>query len=217
MSSRILVGSFVIGAIYTNFYYLHREDSKECIVFDPADLGDQIYEELTGKQGLSIQAILLTHAHFDHIGGVAALKERCRANVYASELEKRLCASSELNHSALHGRPCTVKPDVWLRDGEELTLAGITLRVLSTPGHTEGSCCYYIEDAGEGAHPILISGDTLFAQSYGRTDLPTGSESAIQRSIRDKLLVLPDDTDVYPGHEQTTTIAFEKKYNPLAY
>ena len=95
-------------------------------------------------------------------------------------------------------------------DGQEITLAGITLQVISTPGHTVGGCCYYVKEAG-----ILISGDTLFAESVGRTDFPTGSMGTLVRSIKDKLFVLPDETRVYPGHGDSTTIGHEKEYNPF--
>ena len=164
----IKVNCFVVGMVQTNFYYLHREDSKEAIVFDPADLGDRLYEEME-KQGLKIKAIFLTHAHFDHIMGLEALKERSGAPVYACIHEKRLCESARLNQSQMIGRPCTVEPDFYLEDNQEVTVADITMKVLFTPGHTEGSCAYYIEDGN-----ILISGDTLFQGSVGRSDLPTG-------------------------------------------
>ena len=206
---QIIVGSYVIGTIGTNFYYLHREGRSECIVFDPADYGDKIYEALT-DQGLAVKAIFLTHAHFDHIWGCEALKERCGAPVYISEEEKTLCEDTYKNCSSIYGRACKVKPDFWLRDGETVTAAGITLKMLSTPGHTEGSCCYYVEEAG-----VLICGDTLFEGSVGRTDLPTGSMSDLVRSVRNKLFVLPEETVCYPGHGGVTSIRYEKQYNPF--
>ena len=126
--------------------------------------------------------------------------------------------------------PVTVKPDVLLRDGEEFTLAGFTWKTIATPGHTSGSACYYVEaedvlvsgdtlfytgSTYEGLG-VLLAGDTLFADSYGRTDLPTGSAMELARSIHRRLFVLPDDTMVYPGHGEPTTIAYEKAYNPIA-
>ena len=207
---KIVVGCYVVGMVQTNFYYIHREESKETVVFDPGDFGKELYDELT-KQGLEIKAIFLTHGHFDHIQGVEALREASGAPVYASEEEREFLLDPELNHSALYGRPCTVTADHYLRDGEEVTVAGITLRMLSTPGHTIGSCCYYIDD-GENAH-YLFSGDTLFLESVGRTDLPTGSMSALVQSIRSKLFVLPDDTQVFTGHGGFTSIGYEKEHN----
>ena len=207
---KIRIGCYVVGMVQTNFYFLHLEGEKETIVFDPADYGKEIYDELT-RQGLEIKAIFLTHGHFDHIMGVKALKEACGAPVYASALEKDLLTDPYLNTSAQYGRSCVIEPDHWLIDGETVTAAGITLRMISTPGHTEGSCCYYIEETG--GDPILLSGDTLFENSVGRTDLPTGDMHDIVESIRTKLYKLPDNTQVYTGHGGSTTIEHEKKYN----
>ena len=204
MMSKILIGGYTVGMVQTNCYYLHLENKPETIVFDPGDLGAEIYDALTA-QGLTVKAIFLTHAHYDHILGVAALREKSGAPVYASAAEKRLCSDPSFNLS----RGCTVTPDAWLSDGQILDSAGIKVRMIDTPGHTEGSCCYYID----GAQHILISGDTLFEQSVGRTDLPTGSMSALVRSVKEKLFVLPDDTEVYPGHGGATTIGFEKENN----
>ena len=203
----IKVNCFVVGMVQTNFYYLHRENSTETIVFDPADLGDRLYEELE-KLGLEVKAIFLTHAHFDHIFGVEALKARTGAPVYTCIHEKNLCESPRLNQSQMTGRPCTVSPDFYLQDNEEVTIADITMKTIFTPGHTEGSCAYYIEDGH-----ILISGDTLFQGSIGRSDMPTGDGETLLESIRTRLYVLPDDTVVFSGHGDTTTIGYEKKHN----
>ena len=173
------------------------------MVIDPAADGERIFEVLTSR-GLRVSAILLTHAHFDHIGGVAKLKSLSGAKVYLSELETTLSKDPQANLSADYHTPLTVSPDVSVRDGDVFTEADITFRVISTPGHTEGSCCY---------KPMLFCGDTLFLESCGRTDMPTGSQSALVRSIREKLFVLPDETRVYPGHMDDTTIGHEKKYN----
>ena len=160
----VKVNCFVVGMVQTNCYFLYREGSKETVVFDPADMGARLYDELV-KRGLEVKAIMLTHAHFDHILGLDALKEKTGAPVYVCIHEKRLCESPQLNQSASVGRPCTVNPDHYLNDGQEVTVAGITMRTIFTPGHTEGSCAYYIEDGH-----ILISGDTLFEGSIGRSE-----------------------------------------------
>ena len=207
---RIIVKGYRVGMMPTNFYYMHLEGSQDAIVFDPADSGKELADVLQ-QEGLTIRAIFLTHAHFDHIFGVKAMKEATGAPVYAYEGEKGLCGSSQLNQSAMIGRPCTVEPDVWLRDGEVTELCGIRLKTLATPGHTEGSCCFYAEDE-EGGH-FLISGDTLFEESVGRTDLPTGSFSDLARSIREVLFRLPHDTLVFPGQMGETTIGHEKQFN----
>ena len=202
----VKVNCFVVGMVQTNCYFLYREGSKETVVFDPADMGARLYDELV-KRGLEVKAIMLTHAHFDHILGLDALKEKTGAPVYVCIHEKRLCESPQLNQSASIGRPCTVSPDHYLDDGQEVTVAGITMRTIFTPGHTEGSCAYYIEDGH-----ILIS-DTLFEGSIGRSDLPTGDQETLFESIRTKLYKLPDDTAVFSGHGNETTIGYEKKHN----
>ena len=203
------IGRMVIGSVQTNCYFVYREGSNDVIFFDPADKGDYIYETLKEKD-LRVKGILLTHAHFDHIWGCNRLRELSGAPLYAYEAEKVLCEDAVTNVSEQVGRPYTVIPDRYLKDGEEITIAGITCRVIATPGHTVGSCCYYFEEAG-----ILIAGDTLFEESVGRTDLATGSMSELTRSVKDKLFTLPDDTKVYPGHGDSTTIGHEKQYNPF--
>lgn len=206
----IIVKSYVIGMVETNFYYMYREGHKECIVFDPADYGERIYEILS-EEGLEIKAIFLTHAHFDHMWGCEALRKASGAPVYISSEERELCQDAYKNCSSIYGRATTLVPDHWMKDDEKVTAAGIEVQMLSTPGHTEGSCCFYVEEGH-----ILICGDTLFEGSVGRTDLPTGSMSALVRSIRTRLYVLPEDTVCYPGHGGVTTISYEKQHNPFA-
>ena len=208
--SKLVLGCYVVGMVQTNFFYMHREGNNDTIVFDPGDYGKELYEELQ-KQGLTIKAIFLTHGHFDHILGVPAMKKLSGAPVYASELERDFLMDPDLNHSGLNGRTLSIEADHYLRDNEEVTVADITLKMLSTPGHTEGSCCYYIDDGDEGRY--LISGDTLFQESVGRTDMPTGSMHDLVSSIRNKLYVLPDDTQVFTGHGGFTTIGYEKQHN----
>ena len=207
--SDVKIGRMMIGSYQTNCYFLFREETKKAIVIDPADNGQMIYDKLT-QNGFSVEAILLTHGHFDHIWGSKELRELSGAKIYALDKEQTLCESVDNNLSAMVGRAYTVVPDEYVSDGAELTFDGIAFKVIATPGHTIGSCCYYVEKAG-----ILISGDTLFQESTGRTDFPTGSMSSIVRSIREKLFVLPDETKVYPGHGDSTTIGYEKKYNPF--
>ena len=156
-----------------------------------------------------MNAILLTHGHFDHIWGANELRRLSGAKIYAYEGEKELCEDAGKNVSRDAGRPETVQADFYEKDGALLELGGFSLKLIATPGHTGGSCCYYLEE-----EKILFSGDTLFEGSVGRTDFPTGSMSSLVRSIKERLLVLPDDVTVYPGHGDTTTIGDEKKYNP---
>lgn len=216
------VGSMCLGMVQTNCYFVYKEDGRDhsakesyanendltpVVFFDPADMGDRIYDELK-RHGFKVDSIYLTHAHFDHIGGVNKLKELSKAPLFAYKKEKRLCEDIQYNLSANYGLNLTVKPDEFLSDGAECESAGLKFKLIATPGHTEGSCCYYFEDA-----KILISGDTLFEGSVGRTDFPGGSMSALVRSCHEKLFTLPDDTVVYPGHGPSTTIGYEKMYN----
>lgn len=203
------IGRIVLGVCQTNCYFVYREGEKEAVVFDPADQGDMLYQKLT-EAGFTVAAVFLTHGHFDHIWGTKRLCELSGASLYAYEAEKVLCEDAGANVSEQAGRAYTVEPDVYLKDGEEITVAGMTFRLIATPGHTVGSCCFYFEE-----DQILISGDTLFQDSVGRTDLPTGSYSELVRSIREKLLVLPDEVAVYPGHGDETTIGHERRYNPF--
>lgn len=215
----IMIGRMVLGSCGTNTYFIYRENDNRAVVIDPADEGTRIYASLF-KNDLKVEAILLTHGHFDHILGLSALKgavnrERREkgldpVKVYAPMEERTLLGSPELNLSGRMGTACTAEADVYVRDGEELRIADMDIRVIATPGHTEGSACYYLKERG-----MLISGDTLFLDSVGRTDFPTGSMGTLVRSIREKLFVLPEDTKVYPGHGSTTSVKHEKEYNPF--
>lgn len=204
----IKIGRMTLGVCATNCYFLYREGSGEVIFVDPADRGADIYEALN-KKGLAVEAILLTHGHFDHIWGAQRLRELSGAKIYALDAEQPVCRDAYVNVSAQAGRKATIEPDEWLTDGQKITFAGISLEVIATPGHTAGSCCYYVPEAG-----FLIAGDTLFEGSVGRTDFPTGSMSRLVHSIKEKLFLLPGETKVYPGHGEATSIEEEKKNNP---
>ena len=200
----------VVGPIATNVLFLINTESKEILVVDPGAEGERLIQYIKG-QGYSLKAVLLTHGHEDHILAAQALKDAFACPILAHEAETALLADPKMNCSLMVGTPCSVSPDRLLREGEEVTLAGMTFRVLHTPGHTAGSCCYYFP-----AYELLISGDTLFHGSYGRTDLPTGNDGQMLSSIRRLLKELPEETLVWPGHMDRTFIAFEKRYNPLA-
>lgn len=207
--SEVKIGRMVLGVCQTNTYFIYREGCADAVVVDPADQGDKIYSALE-RNGFQVKAVLLTHGHFDHIWGIEGIKAVADVPVYANEAEAEVLTDARKNVSAQMHRSYTVEADAYLKDGQEIELAGITFQMISTPGHTAGGCCYYIEEAG-----FLVSGDTLFQESVGRTDFPTGSMGTLVRSIKDKLFVLPEDTKVYPGHGDSTTIAYEKKYNPF--
>lgn len=196
----------VLGMVSTNCYIVYR--GQEAVVIDPADNADYIVNQCR-ELGIVPAAILLTHGHFDHILAVGDLKKRLHIPVYAGEGEAPLLQDTALNLSGSFGKDCTVKADRLLQDGETVELLGQPWKVIATPGHTGGSVCYLVE--GEQA---LFSGDTLFAGSYGRTDMPTGNQREIVRSLKEKLFTLPEGITVYPGHGEPTDIGYEKKHNP---
>ncbi len=203
------IGRITLGSYATNCYFVYREGETKVLFFDPADQGDYLYDALR-KKGFEVSAILLTHGHFDHIWGAQKLRALSGAKIYALDEEEALLLDTGMNVSEMAGRACTVKANEFLKDGQEMVLEGMAFQVIATPGHTSGSCCFYFKEEG-----ILISGDTLFQESVGRTDFPTGSYSQIIRSIKEKLFVLPDEVKVYPGHGETTTIGYEKIHNPF--
>ncbi len=204
------IDRFVIGPVGTNCYIVRNDDTDECFVTDPAACPPELVGHIR-KEGLNVKAVLLTHGHFDHIMGLDDFLKEFPVPVYAFSEEKPLLESAELNSSlGMFGRPYTFSGAEYVSDGQILHIAGFEIRVIHTPGHTAGGCCYYIP-----AENVLISGDTLFRASVGRTDLPTGSMGDLVRSVREKLFVLPEETKVYPGHMEETTIGYEKKYNPF--
>ena len=197
-----------VGAGQANAYLVWQEGKQEAFIVDP---GDE-YLKLSGiikEKNLSLTAILLTHGHYDHIGAADALRESTGAKIYAMKEEERTLEEPEWNRSAFHSAGYGLKADIFLRDKEILTLAGISIQVIYTPGHTAGGCCYYIEEEG-----ILFSGDTLFHTSIGRSDFLGGNGELLIRSIKEKLFCLPEDTKVYPGHMEATDIHTEKIFNP---
>lgn len=208
--TEMIIDYKALGALGTNCYLLQNNTLKQCLLVDPADEPDRICG-MIADGGCTLQGILLTHGHYDHMLAAAAVAEQYQVPVYAGERERMLLADADANLSApMLGRAVRLTADRWLTDGEELVLAGMKLQVLFTPGHTPGGVCYYLE-----AGPYLFSGDTLFAESVGRTDFPGGSMSALVRAVQEKLFVLPEKTRVFPGHGEETTIAYEKRYNPF--
>ena len=200
----------VIGMCGTNTYYAYDEESREAVIIDPAGDHMRIIERVN-KLGIKPVAILVTHGHFDHILALDEVRNHFGIKAYAGVNERSVLKDSTVNLSAgFAGLGYCTEADVYLKDGEEMELAGYKIKALEVPGHTVGGMCYYFEKAG-----IVFSGDTLFSESIGRTDFPGGSMSALINGIKDKLFTLPDETVVYPGHAESTSIAREKKYNPF--
>jgi len=203
---KLCIGRMILGMVETNCYFVYDEDSKNVIVVDPAKNG--IYDKLT-EAGFSVDSVILTHGHFDHIMGCHEMQEK-GIKVYALDKEKSLLENADLNASSNIRRPYTVDADEFFTDGQEVTLAGLTFKVIATPGHTAGSCCFYFEDG-----KVMLTGDTLFAGSVGRSDLPTGNESTIIDSVHMLVNTFDGDVKVYPGHGDQSTIEREKRYNPF--
>lgn len=207
---KAIIKSMVLGSVATNCILIKNSETKELLIVDPADQAGDISRAVTLLDGQPV-GILLTHGHFDHIGAVDDLRDLYDIPVFACREEEDVLEDPGLNLSAAWNESCSTHADRLLDDEEEFTLAGFEIQMLHTPGHTHGSCCYYIPEEG-----ILLSGDTLFAGSVGRMDFPTSSGRAMQASLQRLLSSLPEDTAVYPGHEGTTTIGHEKRYNPFA-
>ena len=199
----------VLGLVRTNCYIVYSEETKKAVIIDPAADSRRIMEEISGL-GVVPEAVLLTHGHFDHMLAAESLKNGYQIPICVHKADAELVKHPDLNCSEqfLH-MAYAISANEELEDGQELRFLDGAFTVLSTPGHTEGSCCYYAKEDN-----ILFSGDTLFQGSVGRTDLPTGSAAKLVNSIREKLFVLPEDTLVLSGHGDQTTIGEEKQYNP---
>lgn len=197
-----------VGSVQTNSYLLYNTDTLEAILIDPGAEAARILKEIEIKE-LTLKAILLTHGHFDHIMGIKGIKDSKNVPVYASKLEEDLMKDEYMNCSVMFGCEVTLTPDILFMDKEKLNIAGFNIEVIHTPGHTKGSVCLYIPE-----EKLLFSGDTLFFESVGRTDLPTGNGIQLSNSIKERLFVLPEDVKVYPGHGNSTSIGYEKNNNP---
>ena len=199
----------ILSACQTNCYYVFRDGSDEMVIIDPGDRGDIVYQDVKSLGCKKIAGILLTHGHGDHTGGALHLKELTGAKIYAYEEEAELLKDPEKNLSGWFGPAYGWEADEYFRDNQEFDMAGIHFKVLHTPGHTQGGCCYYDE-----ADSCCFCGDTIFNGSVGRTDFYSGSARALIDSIQKRIFTLPPDTKLYPGHNEETTVAYEMKYNP---
>jgi glyoxylase-like metal-dependent hydrolase (beta-lactamase superfamily II) len=197
-----------VGMLQCNCSVFGDEQTREALVVDPGDDIERVLD-VVQRHGLTVKAIVITHAHIDHIGGAQKLKRATGAPVYMNSNDAELQKMMDVQASWVGTRtPEPVAIDAPANDGDKLVIGATEFHVLHTPGHTQGSVSLWIPSEG-----IVVAGDTLFRDSIGRTDLPGGDTRQILRSIHDKLLPLPDETAVIPGHGDVTTIGREKQFN----
>jgi glyoxylase-like metal-dependent hydrolase (beta-lactamase superfamily II) len=204
------IDHLVLGKYENNSYILRSSDkASDCVIIDTS-LPDHRLIDFLKHHDLNPLAVILTHGHADHIMGLAELRTSYPdIKVYIHSLDQQMLTDSALNLAALAGQHFETDPaDVIIKDGDKIELADINLKVLHTPGHTQGGICLYAEK-----DVVVFVGDTLFADSVGRTDFPGGDMHQLIEAIKTKLLTLPEETKVYPGHGPATTIKREKNHN----
>lgn len=204
----MIIKQFVAGLIENNMYLVVDENTREAVVIDaPADIPE--LKKTVDELGAKVKYILITHGHFDHIMGLNSLKKTL--NAPAVICKEDIVISDKINDfTRLFGVPDSVPPtyEKFVKDGDIIEVGDLKIKVIQTAGHTEGGVCYLVDEN-------LFSGDTLFRQSVGRTDLYGGSFEKICHSVKDILFNLDENTKVFPGHGDITTIAYEKKYNEI--
>ena len=200
----MIVKQFVAGKLENNIYLLLDETSKKAVLIDATE---DLAEIKNATNGYDVEYILLTHGHFDHILGLNSLKKSLNAKAVINQND--LIISDNLNEfTRLFNMPDSIPPtyEKYIKDGDVITVGNMNIQVIATPGHTEGGVCYLVDGK-------LFSGDTLFRESYGRTDLFGGNFQKLSKSIKEKLFKLDDKIEVFPGHGEATTIGYEKENN----
>lgn len=205
----MIIKVFVEGPINANNYLLIDEESKEAVLIDCSDSRQELLDEIK-QLGINLKYILLTHGHFDHILGVDGFKAFFGVNTYVSKNDiMQVEAAGKMMQLYAGMNPVEIIGiKNFVKDGDEFFIGNTKIKAIATPGHTEGGMCYLIDDK-------LFSGDTLFQNSVGRCDLPGGNFKKLVHSIKDILFLLPESTEVFPGHGPKTTIGYEKKYNEI--
>lgn len=201
----IKIKKMILGVIDTNTYIIYDDNVKEAVIVDPADEPGRIMNAIK-KLNVKPVAVFLTHGHYDHILAANFIKDYYKIPIVAHNREKTLLKDKLLNLSGENECSVKVYPDIFVKDKEEIEVGEMSFKVIYSPGHTIGSCCYYME-----SEKIIFSGDTMFAGTCGRCDLPTGDPVKMAKSI-EKLLKLSDDVVVFPGHGDQTVIGIERFY-----
>lgn len=204
----ITIKTFIAGPIQANNYLVIDNDSNEAVLIDCSERKRELIDEIK-TNNINVKYILLTHGHFDHVLGVNDLQKELNAPAYLNkdDISQTECTSDIMETFGIRG---AVNPTVehFLKDGDEFSIGNTKIKAIATPGHTEGGMCYLIDGK-------LFSGDTLFKECVGRTDLTGGNFEKIRSSVLDTLFKLDDDTIVYPGHGSSTTIGYEKQHNEI--
>jgi len=206
---KLILERMEVSAFASNCYLLGCPETREGFVIDPGSEGASIIKRLQELE-LAVKFIINTHGHIDHVGANAELKKEFAVPLVGHEADKTLYRSPQATLALFMGQGKLAPVDQAVREGDVLTAGTLDLKVLETPGHTPGGISLALKDGG-----AIFTGDTLFAGSIGRTDLPGGSFSQLIESIKTKILVYPDDTKVFPGHGPSTTVGEEKRYNPF--
>ncbi len=203
----MILETILVGPLETNCYVLATKADSRAVIIDPGAEECKI-KKILDKHKLRPEAVINTHGHIDHIG----CDDKFGVAVYIHKLDAPLLENPELNLSSFLSMPFTISSDIHtLEQGDKIELGGLSFEVIHVPGHTPGGIALLLADSG---NKILFSGDSLFCGSIGRTDFKGGDNELLVKSVKEKLLVLPDDTLVYPGHGSSTTIGEEKRENP---
>ena len=203
----MILEKLVVGPAETNCYVIGCEETKEGLVIDPGAEGEKILQTIKRKH-LKVKYIINTHTHIDHIGANGYLKDALKAKICIHQKEVKFLENPSLNLSFLMGKEQSFPyPDIILSEGSKINIGGLEGTVIHTPGHTPGGISLVIDEC-------VFTGDALFSGSIGRTDLPLGNHSLLIRTIKNKILTLPEDFLVYPGHGPSSKIGIEKRENP---
>lgn len=195
----MLVKKTVLGVYQENAYVIVDDATRDALIIDPGDEGESLVRYLESLK-INLKAILLTHGHVDHVGAVDAVKDAFSVPVYISEIDMKFIEQRKMAFGKMK------RADFFLKEGDEFIFAGKKVQIIETPGHSRGSLSYYVDG-------LLFSGDVLFQNYVGRTDLPGGNMEELLYSIKEKLMKLPGETRVFPGHGPETTLAMEKAFN----